>query len=135
MSKKNNQQETPKQEARAMTKYDRKMQAYEEQEKKAKAHKNIGNVIGVVIVLAVAALVLSFPIRNYMAVNGTYINVGGEKVTKVEFDYHYAMARTGFIAQYSNYLSNPPRCGCPCGREYPPDKGSESAGPGGGLCL
>lgn len=105
MSKKNNQQETPKQEARAMTKYDRKMQAYEEQEKKAKAHKNIGNVIGIVIVLAVAALVLSFPIRNYMAVNGTYINVGGEKVTKVEFDYHYAMARTGFIAQYSNYLS------------------------------
>ncbi len=105
MSKNNKQQETPGQETRTMTKYDRKMQAYEEREKKAKVHKNFGNVIGILVVLAVATLVLSFPIRNYMAVNGTYINVGGEKITKVEFDYHYAMARTGFIAQNSYYLS------------------------------
>lgn len=105
MSKKNNQQEAPKEGPRVMTKYDRKMQAYEEQEKKAKAHKHFSNVIGILVVLAVAAFVLSFPIRNYMAVNGTYINVGGEKITKVEFDYHYTMARTGFIAQNSYYLS------------------------------
>lgn len=88
-----------------MTKYDRKMQAYQEQEKKAKAQKQRGNIIGIVIVVIVAAFVLSFPIRNYMAVNGTYITVGGEKVTKVEFDYHYAMARTSFLAQNSYYLS------------------------------
>lgn len=105
MSKKNNQQETPGQESKAMTKYDRKMQAYEKQEKKAKAQKKYGNILGVIAVLLLAAFVLSFPIRNYVAVNGTYINVGGEKVTKVEFDYHYAMARTGFIAQNSYYLS------------------------------
>ena len=98
MSKNNKQQETPGQETRTMTKYDRKMQAYEEREKKAKVHKNFGNVIGILVVLAVATLVLSFPIRNYMAVNGTYINVGGENITKVEFDYQYAMPRTGFIA-------------------------------------
>lgn len=105
MSKKNNQQEAPRQESRVMTKYDRKMQAYEEQEKKAKAQKKYSNIFGVVVVLVLAAFVLSFPIRNYVAVNGTYINVGGDKITKVEFDYHYAMARTSFIAQNSYYLS------------------------------
>ncbi len=105
MSRKNTQQEAPGQESRPMTKYDRKMQAYREQEKKEKARKQQGNIIGIAIVAVVAALVLSFPIRNYMAVNGTYITVGGEKVTRVEFDYHCAMARTSFLAQYSNYLS------------------------------
>lgn len=105
MSKKNTQQEAPQKESKVMTKYDRKMQAYQEQEKKAKAQKQRGNIIGIVIVVLVAAFVLSFPIRNYMAVNGAYITVGGEKVTKVEFDYHYAMARTSFIAQYGYTLS------------------------------
>ena len=105
MSKKNNQNQAPQQETKVMTKYDRKMQAYQEQEKKAQAQKRRGSIIGIAIVVIVAAFVLSFPIRNYMAVNGAYITVGGEKVTKVEFDYHYAMARTSFIAQYSGYLS------------------------------
>lgn len=105
MSKKNTQQETPGQGSKIMTKYDRKMQAYREQEKKAKAQKQRANLIGIAIVAAVAAFVLSFPIRSYMAVNGTYFTVGGEKITKVEFDYHYAMARTSFLAQNSYYLS------------------------------
>ncbi len=105
MSKNKAQQEAPQKESRVMTKYDRKMQAYQEQERKERAQKQRANVIGVVVVLAVAALVLSFPIRNYLAVNGAYITVGGEKVNKVEFDYNYAMARTNFIAQNSYYLS------------------------------
>ena len=80
MSKNKAQQEAPQKESRVMTKYDRKMQAYQEQERKERAQKQRANVIGVVVVLAVAALVLSFPIRNYLAVNGAYIPVGGEKV-------------------------------------------------------
>lgn len=105
MSKKNNTNQAPGQESKAMTKYDRKMQAYQEQEKRAKAQRVRSNIIGIAVVLVVAAFVLSFPIRNYMAVNGAYITVGGEKITKVEFDYHYAMAKTGFLAQNSYYLS------------------------------
>ena len=105
MAKKNNQNQAPQQESKVMTKYDRKMQAYQEQEKKARAQRISGNILGIAVVVIVAAFVLSFPIRNYMAVNGTYIVVGGEKVTKVEFDYHYAMAKTGFLAQRGYYLS------------------------------
>ncbi|MDE6675165.1 MAG: hypothetical protein K2K19_10215 [Acetatifactor sp.] len=105
MSKKNNKQEAPQQESKVMTKYDRKMQAYQQQEKKAIIQKRRSNILGIAIVVIVAAFVLSFPIRNYVAVNGTYITVGGEKITKVEFDYHYAMAKSSFIAQYSYYLS------------------------------
>ncbi len=105
MSNKKNQKETPKQENKVMTKYDRKMQAYQEQEKKARAQKRRGTVIGIAVVVLVAAFVFSFPIRTYMAVNGTYITIGGEKINKVEFDYHYAMARSSFISQNSYYLS------------------------------
>ena len=105
MTKKNNQNQAPQQESKVMTKYDRKMQAYQEQEKKARAQKMRGNIIGIAVLVIVAAFVLSFPIRNYLAVNGTYIVVGGEKVTKVEFDYHYAMAKTAFLAQSGYYLS------------------------------
>lgn len=105
MAKKNNQNQAPQQESKVMTKYDRKMQAYQEQEKKARAQRMSSNIIGIAVVVIIAAFVLSFPIRNYMAVNGTYIVVGGEKVTKVEFDYHYAMAKTAFLAQNGYYLS------------------------------
>ncbi|MCM1118841.1 MAG: SurA N-terminal domain-containing protein [bacterium] len=105
MSKSNNQNEASGQESKVMTKYDRKMQAYQEQQKKEKAKKVSGNLLGIVVVVIVAALVLSFPIKNYLAVNGAYITVGGEKITKVEFDYHYAMAKTSFLAQRGYYLS------------------------------
>lgn len=105
MAKKNNQNQAPQQESKVMTKYDRKMQAYQKQEKKARVQRIGGNIMGIAVVVIVAAFVLSFPIRNYLAVNGTYIVVGGEKVTKVEFDYHYAMAKTAFLAQSGYYLS------------------------------
>lgn len=55
--------------------------------------------------IVILCFVLSFPIRTYQAVNGTYIQVGGEKVTRVEFDYNYNIVKNNYIAQNGYYLS------------------------------
>ena len=69
---------------KVMTKYDLKMQKRKEQAAKDKIEEIKGIVIGVVLLVALAAFVISFPIRNWSAVNGTYIKVNGEKITPVE---------------------------------------------------
>ncbi len=88
-----------------VTKYDRKMQKREELKKKQKKEDRISTIIGVLVVVALAALVASFPIRNYMAVNENYIQVAGEKVTRVEFDYNYNIVKNNYLTQYGDYLS------------------------------
>ena len=105
MSKKNNVTETPQQEEKIVTRYDRRMQKRKEQEEKDKKEQKIFRIAGIVVLAAVLCLIVSFPIRNYMAVNQTYVKVGGEKVSKVEFDYYYNMALSNYYNQYGMYLS------------------------------
>ncbi len=90
---------------KVMTKYDLKMQRRKEEAAKAKKEELKGLIIGIVLVAALAAFVLSFPIRSYLAVNGQYIKVGGEKVTRVEFDMQYNISKNTYIQQMGQYLS------------------------------
>lgn len=90
---------------KVMTKYDLKMQRRKEEAAKAKKEELKGMIIGIVLVAALAAFVLSFPIRSYLAVNGQYIKVGGEKVTHVEFDMQYNISKNSYIQQMGQYLS------------------------------
>ncbi len=90
---------------KVMTKYDRKMQRRKEEAERAKKEEIRGMIIGIALVAALAIFVLSFPIRSYLAVNGTYIKVGGEKVTPVEFDVQYNISKSTYIEQMSYYLS------------------------------
>ncbi len=94
-----------REEKKVITKYDLKMQRKEEERKKAKRDELTGRITGIVIVLALLCLVLSFPIRSYLTINGTYIEVAGEKVSRVEFDYHYNLMKNSYITQNSYYLS------------------------------
>lgn len=90
---------------KVVTKYDLKMQRKEQERKKAKRDDLVSKLTGIAVVAAVACLVASFPIRSYLTVNGTYIEVAGEKVTKVEFDYYYNLMKNSYIAQNSYYLN------------------------------
>lgn len=99
------QQENNSEEKKIVTKYDLKMQKREEAKKQAKKDQLMGTLTGVVIVVALAAFVLSFPIRSWLTVNGTYVKVGGEKVSRVEFDYHYNNVKNNYINQYGQYMS------------------------------
>lgn len=88
-----------------VTKYDRKVQRREEEKAKAQRDKRISRIAGIVFVVVLACIVASFPIRTWMSLNGTYIEVNGEKVTKVEYDYNYSMVSSNFINQYyTTYL-------------------------------
>ena len=90
---------------KVMTKYDLKMQKRKEEEIRKKKEERNGKIITAVIVVALIAFVASFPIRKYMALNGTYITVGEEKITQVEFDYNYAVAKVGYLDSYGSYLT------------------------------
>lgn len=91
---------------KVMTKYDLKQQKRKEAEEKAKKEALKGKLIGAVLILALVAFVLFFPIRNYMNLNTAYITVGEEKINRVEFDYNYALAKTTFLnSSEGSYLS------------------------------
>jgi len=90
---------------KVVTKYDLKVQRREEAKAKAKRDRLIGNIMGVVIVAALFCLVISFPIRSYLAVNETYAKVNGEKVSRLEFDYNYNVSINDYLNQYGAYMS------------------------------
>ncbi|MCM1193476.1 MAG: hypothetical protein NC123_16575 [Butyrivibrio sp.] len=92
-------------EKKVVTKYDLKMQRKEEARKKAKRDELIGRIAGIVIVAVLFCLVASFPIRSYLTVNGTYIEIAGEKVSRLEFDYNYNLMKNSFISQNGYYMS------------------------------
>ncbi|MGN0168060.1 MAG: hypothetical protein ACI4AB_08455 [Acetatifactor sp.] len=92
-------------EKKAVTKYDLKMQRREAEKAKAKRDQRISTIIGVVLVVALLCFVVSFPIHSWLTVNGTYIEVAGEKVSRVEFDYYYNTTMNGYVNQYGTYMS------------------------------
>nr|WP_297863769.1 hypothetical protein [uncultured Acetatifactor sp.] len=104
MSKKETQNTGDKPE-KIVTKYDLKMQRRKEEREKARRDEKAGRIIGIALLAVLVCFVASFPIRNYLTVNGSYIKVSGENVSKVEFDYHYQMASGDYISQYGTYLS------------------------------
>lgn len=91
-------------EKKVVTKYDRKMQRRKEEAARAKKEQFKSKVIGIVIVALIAAFILSFPIRSMIALNSAYITVNGEKVTQVEFDYNYALAKTSYLSSDAGYF-------------------------------
>ena len=97
-----NEQNTEK---KVVTKYDLKVQRREEAKVKAKRDKIAGNIAGIVIVVLLACVVASFPIRNYLAVNETYARVNGENISRVEFEYNYNVSLNSYVNEYGSYLS------------------------------
>lgn len=108
MSKKetqNNEQKNEQKPEKVVTKYDLKVQRRKEQKEKEKRDKQISTVVGVVLLAALVCFIVSFPIRSWLTVNGTYIQVDGENVSRVEYDYHYTMVSNNFINEnYYTYL-------------------------------
>lgn len=92
-------------EKKVQTRYDLKMQRRKEEAERAKKEERRSKITTIVIVALLAVFVLSFPIRSLIAVNSTYITVGGEKITRVEFDYNYALAKNSYWNSYGSYMS------------------------------
>ncbi|MBO4750774.1 MAG: hypothetical protein J5546_10690 [Lachnospiraceae bacterium] len=90
---------------KVMTKYDRKVQKRKEEKEREEREKRIVKYVGIVLLVAVACVVLSFPIRSYISLHKTFITVGDEKLTRVEFDYDYMTVVNNYISSYYQYLS------------------------------
>ena len=97
--------ETEEKKEKIITKYDRKVQRRKEQKEKEEREKRASMITGIVIVVALVCLVASFPIRTYLTVNGTFVEVAGEKVSRVEFDYNYNLVKNQYVAQNGYMLS------------------------------
>jgi len=94
-----------KENEKVMTKYDRKLQKRKEELEKAKKEALKHKIITIIAVAVLGVFLLSFPVRTYMGTNGTYIKVGDEKVTRLEFDIYYNSIKQNYISQMSYYLS------------------------------
>lgn len=91
----NNKKET---EQKVMTKYDQKMQKRQEEKAKAAKTDKREKWIGIIGALIIVCVLISFPITSYIAANSTYITIGDEKITRVEFDYAYNKVKNDYLA-------------------------------------
>lgn len=105
MSEKKKTAENTEQKEKVVTKYDQKMQRRATEKAKAKKQERISAVIGVIVVVALAAFIASFPIRTYLATHETYVRINGKDITRVEFDFNYHLAKDDYINTYSAYMS------------------------------
>ncbi len=88
-----------------MTKYDLKVQRRKEAEAQAKKEDRIYKIIMTAIVLFFVGFIAYFPIRNTINLYAPYFSVNGENISKVEFDYNYALARSSYLNENGYYLS------------------------------
>ncbi len=103
MSKKNIV--TEQNEEKKMTRYDQKVQKRKEAQARAKKQQRIEKIVWAVVIVALVALVASFPIRNYIAKSEVIATVNGEEIKRVEFDYHYNVTKANYDSNYGNYMS------------------------------
>ena len=87
------------------TSYDRKMERRKKEEEKAKKEKQKKTIIAIVVIVLLAAFIASFPIRKALASKQPYIQVNGEDILQVEFDYYRAIQKANFLNQNSYYFS------------------------------
>ena len=101
----NNKKVKEQNEQKAMTKYDLKMQRRKEEKAKAKREERISTIIGIVVVVALVCLFAAFPINSYLTTHKTYVTIGGEDVSQLEFDYRYNIVKNNYYNQYGSYMS------------------------------
>ncbi len=91
-------------EKKVVTKYDRKMQRRKEEAERAKKEQRRSKIIGIAVAVLIVVFILSFPIRSFIAVNSAYITINDEKITQVEFDYNYALAKISYLNSDAGYF-------------------------------
>lgn len=88
-----------------MTKYDLKVQRRKEAEVQAKKEDRIYKIVMTAIILFFVGFIAYFPIRNTINQRTPYFSVNGVDISKVEFDYNYALAKNSYLSENGYYLS------------------------------
>lgn len=88
---------------KALTKYDRKMQARKEAESQERRSILLSRIIAAVIVIAVVAILIAIPVVKSINANREYIRVGEHSITETEFDFYYNYYTAYQLQMYVNY--------------------------------
>lgn len=106
MAKKNEPEVTQQ---KVQTRYDKKMAARKAREERdrrdEKIFKIVTSVIGIAIVLAIVIGFGSSIVKKQTALHGTYIQVGDENISKLEFDYYYHSVLNTYLSTYGSIAS------------------------------
>ena len=102
---KKKQKNTSETQEPVITRYDLKMQRRKEQKRKEQRDKRIARVVGILVLTGLACWLISFPIRSWLTVHGTYVVVADEKVSRVEFDYNYYTVLNNYMSTNGYLLS------------------------------
>lgn len=104
-NEKKKQKNTAETQEPVITRYDLKMQRRKEQKRKEQRDKRIAQVVGILVLIALACWLISFPVRSWLTVHGTYVVVADEKVSRVEFDYNYYTVLNNYVSTNGYFLS------------------------------
>jgi hypothetical protein len=100
-----NQQNKPEETKKVVTRYERRLAKRKKEEEKIQLEKRIAQIVGLVLIVVLVAVAVSFPIRSYTTIHQNYLTVDGDKVSRLEYDYNYYTVFNNYINQYGNYLS------------------------------
>ena len=104
-NEKKTQKNTAETQEPVVTRYDLKMQRRKEQKRKEQRDKRIAQVAGIIVLIGFICWLISFPIRSWLTVHGTYVVVADENVSRVEFDYNYYTVLNNYMSTNSYFLS------------------------------
>jgi hypothetical protein len=97
----NNQEDVKKVE----TRYERRLARRKQEAQKQEREIRIAQISGLILLVVLIGLLISFPIRSYMAVHQTYVVVDDENVSRLEYDFNYYSVLNNYVNQYGSYLS------------------------------
>ena len=86
-------------EEKIVTKYDKKVQKKQEQEKRDAKAKKITSIAATVILVIIVAVAGTATWMNYDKIHNEYIDVDGDKISKIEFDFYYSMTKQNILNQ------------------------------------
>jgi hypothetical protein len=105
MSKQKEHQEKQEDVKKVETRYERRLARRKKEAQKQEMEVRIAQISGLILLAVLVGLLISFPIRSYMAVHQTYVVVDNENVSRLEYDFNYYSVLNNYISQYGSYLS------------------------------
>jgi hypothetical protein len=105
MSKQIDHQDNQEEVKKVVTRYERRLEKRKKEEQKQQVEKRVAQIVGLALVAVLLVMLISFPIRSYMALHETYLTVDGEKISRLEYDYNYYTMMNNYVSQYGTYLS------------------------------
>lgn len=89
---------------KAMTKYDRKMQARREAELRDKKQSAITKAVAIVVLALIIVVAIAVPVVKRVSAGKEYVRIGNHSINQIEYDFYYGYSVNTFLYTYSAIL-------------------------------